>query len=115
MTGPCRSPSGHARDSYFLASRRFSIGSTPGALSVVNLSEQELVAYATLRDVDHARRYGLIAPLGRGEAAVLAVAEARGWNLATDDQDAINVAQQLIPTGSRGASGRCSGEQLTRV
>ena len=70
---------------------------TEGPMRVVELSDDELILFSTLRDPQAARRYGLVAPLGSGESAALAIAVERGWRLATDDQAAVDVAKQLMP------------------
>ena len=68
-----------------------------GGLQVVDLSDEELAVYARLRDGASMRRYGVLLGLGPGEAAVLAICSERGWLPATDDNDAIRVAERLIP------------------
>lgn len=68
-----------------------------GSLRVVDLSDQELTLYAQLRDATTVRRYGVLVGLGPGEAAVLAICSRRGWHPATDDNDAIRVAERLLP------------------
>lgn len=68
-----------------------------GTLRVVDLSDQELTMYAQLRDSATVRRYGVLVGLGPGEAAVLAICSRRGWLPATDDNDAIRVAERLLP------------------
>jgi hypothetical protein len=66
-------------------------------LRVVDLNDDELTVYAQLRDAAHVRRYGVLLGLGPGEAAVLAICSKRGWRPATDDNDAVRVAEQLLP------------------
>jgi predicted nucleic acid-binding protein len=66
-------------------------------LRVVELTDDELVLFSSLRDPQAAATYGLVAPLGAGESAALAVAVERGWRLATDDQAAVDVAARLMP------------------
>lgn len=68
-----------------------------GPLRAVDLTEEELITFSRLRDGQQAPSFGLVMPLGPGEAAVLSVAATRGWRFATDDQDAIRVAEQLMP------------------
>lgn len=68
-----------------------------GSLIAVEMSSEELEMFARLRDRDHVRQFSLIAGLGRGEAAALAIAIARGYDLGTDDEDAIRVATTLAP------------------
>jgi predicted nucleic acid-binding protein len=70
---------------------------TSGPLRVVEPSDDELILFSSLRDSQAAPTYGLVAPLGAGESAALAVAAQRGWRLATDDQDAVNVAARFMP------------------
>jgi predicted nucleic acid-binding protein len=68
-----------------------------GVLRVEDLLDDELELYAELRDTSSVRRFGLVVGLGPGEAAVLAICAGRGWRPATDDNDAIRVAEQLLP------------------
>lgn len=70
---------------------------TSGILRVVDLVEAESMLYAELRDAAAVRHFGLVVGLGPGEAAVLAICTNRGWRPATDDTDAIRVAEQLLP------------------
>jgi predicted nucleic acid-binding protein len=64
---------------------------------VLDLSGDELTTFARLRDATFVSLFSLVDGLGRGEAAALAIAMSRGYDLATDDQDAINVAAELSP------------------
>lgn|SRR5579884_95290 len=68
-----------------------------GALVVLDLGGDELVTFARLRDASFVSRFSLVAGLGRGEAAALAIALSRGYDLATDDEDAIKAAAGLAP------------------
>ena len=68
-----------------------------GVLQVVDLVDAETSLYAELRDAAKVRRFGLVVGLGPGEAAVLAICANRGWRPATDDTDAIRVAEHLLP------------------
>ena len=68
-----------------------------GTFQVVDLSDEELSVYAQLREPANVRQYGVLVGLGPGEAAVLAICSKRGWAPATDDSDAIRVAERLIP------------------
>jgi predicted nucleic acid-binding protein len=70
---------------------------TRGELVVLDLSGDELSTFARLRDPTFVSRFSLVAGLGRGEAAALAIALGRGYDLATDDQDAIKAAAGLSP------------------
>ncbi len=60
-------------------------------------TDEELTVYAQLRDAANVRRYGVLVGLEPGEAAVLAICSKREWIPATDDNDAIRVAEQLLP------------------
>lgn len=68
-----------------------------GPLRIVELTDAELIVFSSLRDPQTASKYELVAPLGAGESAALAVAVERGWRLATDDQAAVDVAKRLMP------------------
>lgn len=68
-----------------------------GTLRILDLTDAELKLYADLRDAPSVRRYGVLVGLGPGEAAVLAICSKRGWLPATDDDDAIRVADRLLP------------------
>ncbi len=68
-----------------------------GVLRVVDLQDAEIAPYAQLRDAAAVRRFGLVVGLGPGEAGVLAICATRGWRPATDDADAIRVAEQMLP------------------
>ena len=70
---------------------------TSGMLRVVDLEPDELKVYADLRSAPFVERFGLVAGLGPGEAAMLAICARRGWLPATDDTDAIRVATRLLP------------------
>ena len=68
-----------------------------GVLQVVDLNDDELTVYAQLRDAAHVRRYRVLLGLGPGEAAVLAICSKRGWRPVLTDNDAVRVAEQLLP------------------
>ena len=68
-----------------------------GLIVPLSLDPSELQLYGMFRDAVWAREHGLLAELGSGEAAALAVAENRGMRLATDDQDCIRLAQARRP------------------
>lgn len=68
-----------------------------GVLRIVDLEAAETKVYADLRDAAFVKRFSLVVGLGPGEAAVLAICAGRGWLPATDDTDAIRVAEQLLP------------------
>src|SRR5207237_9908330 len=71
--------------------------SASGILHAIDLDPEELATYARLRDPEYVRQFSPAAGLGRGEAAALAVALSRGWELLTDDGDAVKVAAALAP------------------
>jgi predicted nucleic acid-binding protein len=66
-----------------------------GQLVVLDLNRDELTTFARLRDASFVSQFSILAGLGRGEAAALAIALGRGFDLATDDQDAIKAAAGL--------------------
>lgn len=68
-----------------------------GELVVLGLSGDELTTFARLRDASFVSQFSLVAGLGRGEAAAVAIALGREYDIATDDQDAIKVAAALAP------------------
>jgi len=68
-----------------------------GVLRVADLRDDELRLYAELRESAHMSRFGLLVGLGPGEAAMLTMCVNRQWRPATDDNDAIRVAVQLLP------------------
>lgn len=68
-----------------------------GRLVALEMSSEELAIYARLRDRNYVRQFSLIEGLGRGEAAALAIAIERRYEVATDDQDAIKALSALAP------------------
>lgn len=68
-----------------------------GQLVALDLTDEELATFARLRDPTFVAQFSLVAGLGRGEAAAVALALARDYDLATDDQDAIKVMAGLAP------------------
>jgi predicted nucleic acid-binding protein len=79
---------------HFLKLDEYCVG---GSLVAIPLAAAELNRYAQIRDRRYVRQFGVKAELGRGEAAMLAVASARSWRYATDDDDAIKVGSALMP------------------
>lgn len=63
----------------------------------VDLDEGELQACATLGSAEFGRSVGLVAPLGRGEAAVISIAEARGWGAVLDEHAARQILSERNP------------------
>jgi predicted nucleic acid-binding protein len=66
-------------------------------IRVVELTDDELVRFAELQSREIQRRFALAARLGPGEAAVMAIAEARRWTAAIDDAKAREVMAELSP------------------
>ena len=66
-----------------------------GKLEVVDLSADERILAARLQSRREAADFGLRVPLGPGEAACVAVAFARGWTVATDDNAALTALRTL--------------------
>ena len=64
---------------------------TRGQLAVLDLTSNELATFVLLRDAGFVSQFSLVAGLGRGEAAALAIALEREYDVATDDQDALKV------------------------
>ena len=77
--------------------KRLAEHASRGEIVALELSPAEMRFYAKLRDKQFVAKHGRIAGLGHGEAAALAIALERDYSLATDDQDAITVAQALSP------------------
>lgn len=66
-------------------------------IEVLDLSEAEDKAYTELRSLAFSRTHGLGAPLGTGEAAVIAIAEHRGYRAVIDDGAARRVLKERSP------------------
>lgn len=64
-------------------------------LQVLDLAENEWLHFERLTTHRPDNELGLLIPLGDGEAACLAIAIERGHVLATDDNDALRVLDQL--------------------
>ena len=54
-------------------------------IEAIDLDEDELSSYAEIKGLVFTKRLGLAVPLGDGEAAVIAIAEAREWSVIMDD------------------------------
>ena len=65
---------------------------------VIDMVIGELERFAELVSRDTQERYGLAAPLGKGEAAVIAIAESRDWIAVMDDREGLRVLQGLSPS-----------------
>lgn len=70
---------------------------TRSNISVIEMTEQEMERFAELQSREIQRQFGLGARLGRGESAVIAIAEARGWVAAIDDWEAREVLHHVSP------------------
>jgi predicted nucleic acid-binding protein len=66
-----------------------------GILIPEELSMEELLRYSDLTNPQYLRDHGLPTRIHRGEAAAIAIAEARGWILATDDDKGYQAATML--------------------
>jgi predicted nucleic acid-binding protein len=66
-------------------------------IEVIDLSEDELGTYAELQTAEFAKRAELVGPLGPGEAAVIAIAETRGWAAVMDDAAGRRVLSERSP------------------
>jgi predicted nucleic acid-binding protein len=77
-----------------------------GELRVVDLDEGELATFGRLTSKDGVRELGPRFPLGAGEAACVALTVSRGWDLATDDQDALTAVDALNPGHAYARIGR---------
>lgn len=64
-------------------------------LHVVEMTEDEACFAAHLQSRSDVKKYKLRASLGPGEAACVAVAWERGWTIATDDDAALQVLDNL--------------------
>jgi predicted nucleic acid-binding protein len=74
----------HAEDALEVLSRLRSLRSRQD-VDVIDLDDAELASFAEVSRRQFARKIGLAAPLGRGEAAVIAIAENRDWTAVIDD------------------------------
>jgi hypothetical protein len=68
-----------------------------GDLQAEDMTDAELATFAQLLSGKQVGQMGLVAPLGPGEAAAVAIAIARGWVFASDDSDALAILEQLNP------------------
>jgi predicted nucleic acid-binding protein len=66
-------------------------------IEVLDLTDEEDEAYTELRSAVFTRAHGLAAPLGKGEAAVIAIAEHRGFRAVMDDGPARRVLNERSP------------------
>jgi predicted nucleic acid-binding protein len=68
-----------------------------GDIRVVDLEDDELVAFSELVSPRYAKTIGLAGALGLGEAAVIAIAECRSWTAVMDDALARGVLLRRSP------------------
>lgn len=68
-----------------------------GRIGTLEMDAVELEVFGRLTHATHCRAFGLIFPLDPGEAACVAIANARRLVLATDDADALTAARTLDP------------------
>lgn len=66
-------------------------------IEVLDLTDEEEGAYTELTSLAFTRVQGLAAPLGRGEAAVMAIAENREYAVVMDDGPARRVLNERSP------------------
>jgi hypothetical protein len=76
---------------------RFRALRTRTDIELVDLDDAEVALFAEVSSWRFARSLGLAGPLGSGEAAVIAVAETRGWDAALDDFAARNALSHRNP------------------
>ncbi len=69
-----------------------------GDLEILDLADEERLRFGELTDPDGVQRFALAFPLQAGEAACVAIAEARSWVLVTDDSDALKAMKALDPS-----------------
>jgi len=60
-----------------------------GRIVVEQLSTSEIDLFVRLTSVEHVAEFGIVAPLGAGEAACIAIAHEQSMTLVTDDNDAL--------------------------
>lgn len=63
----------------------------------ISPDDDEEATYAELTSADLARRYGLAAPLGPGEAAVITIVTHRGMRAALDEYAGRNILADRVP------------------
>ena len=68
-----------------------------GEIAIAELTPDEQAVFAQLVDSENELVPGRALPLGRGEAACIALALSRGWVFVTDDGDAIKALKALRP------------------
>ena len=76
------------------------IADANGELEIIEITALQPMVVIDLSGNEDDRFVELAAELGDGEAASIALAENRGWRLATDDRKAIRIARIRMPTRS---------------
>ena len=76
-----------------------------GQFTVEEMTRAEQLLAAELHSIETAGSYGLDAPLGAGEAACVAIAHERQWEIATEDADALKALSRLDGNEARGYEG----------
>ncbi|MGH2964016.1 MAG: hypothetical protein ACRDMH_01365 [Solirubrobacterales bacterium] len=66
-------------------------------IEVIDLAEDEIALYAELQTAEFQKASGLAVRLGQGEAAVIAIAEIRGWGAVMDDAAGRRVLSERAP------------------
>jgi hypothetical protein len=69
-------------------------------VKVIDLDDDELPTFAELQTTEYARTLGFALPLGRGEAAVVAIAESRGFAAVIDDAGGRAAFYDKVPEGT---------------
>jgi hypothetical protein len=69
-------------------------------IQVIDLEDAELPTFAEVQTPAYARSIGFALPLGPGEAAVVAVAEGRGWAAVIDDAAGRAAFADKVPIGT---------------
>lgn len=69
-----------------------------GSLNIADMTEDELTLYGALTCPERMPQVGLRFPLGRGEAASVALVTHRGLTLVTDDNDALIALRAVSPS-----------------
>jgi hypothetical protein len=85
------------------AMRRYSLRASLRSrvdLEIADLSPREQLLYSTLMSRRFARETGLRGTLARGEAAVIAIAECRGYTPIIDENDGRRALARRVPGGA---------------
>ncbi len=66
-------------------------------IDILDLTREEEASYVDSRSAGLARSYGLVTPLGPGEAAVIAIAEHRRWRAVIDEYAGRSILNDRSP------------------